>query len=778
MSTEMAVAMRPSALAATIALAFIPALAFAADEAPLPEEKARNTTTLESVEVRADQVERREQSLRRAQHSGTSVTIGRERIEQSNVIGSEDLLRYAPNITLRSRYIGDRNALIGGRSNSTVQGSRSLVYIDGLLISDLLGANFNPPRWGMVSPAEIKDLDVLYGPFSAELPGNSMGTTLQITTRYPRALTATGDAQFFSQSFSDDYGFDGRYNGNRVNATLGQSLERWRWFVAAGRLDTTSHPMQYATQSSFITSGVSSLPLLLGAIGDVDPTGKPRVILGPTGIEDTRQVNAKFKAGFDITDQATLEFVLGYWQNDYQRHAVSFLHDANGAPVFAGNWRLPDGRGIRISESALSPQDGAEEHWQSALSLTWKLSDNWALQAIASDYSIVENRLSSASTRPPAADLGGAGLVSFGDGTGWNTFDIKLDGSLGAHRFRTGLHGDYYVLEQRVFATGDWRSETLGSRTSLFGGKARTAAAYVQDTWQFAPAWELGAGVRFEQWKAFDGVRAVGTGNALPFPERKISAWSPKFSLSRELGQDWILRASMGKAVRFPTVSELFQGTISNNAIVNSDPNLRPERSYSKELALEGKLAGGDARVSLFEDDIRDSLFTQTNFSVTPTISNIQNIGHIRNRGLELSGTWQNVGIDGLSLTASTAFNRPRILDNDNFPGSVGKRAPRIPKTRASAVLSYTPDDVWRFSLAGRYSGRQFDTLDNTDIHPDVFGGVSSFTVFDAKVARKLRGALSLGLGVDNLTDQNVFVFHPWPRRTFFLELRYEENKQ
>jgi len=757
------------------ALALLPMAAHAnTDTADAGRDK--KTKTIAAVEVHADAVERREQRLRHVDHDGSSVSIGRERIAQSNVVGSEDLLRYAPNLTVRSRYIGDRNALIGGRSNGTTTGSRALVYVDGLLISDLLGASFNPPRWGMVSPSEIQGMDVLYGPFSAELPGNSMGTTLQITTRYPRALTATADAQLFTQAFADAYGFKGDYSGERVNASLGESRERWRWFVAASRLDTTSQPMQYATPGSFISSGVGSLPLLTGAISDLDPQGAARVILGPTGIEDTKQVNAKFKLGVDVSDAATLEFVLGYWQNDYQRRAVSFLHDAAGATVYGGNWRLPDGRGIRIADATFAPQTGSERHWQSALSLTWQLSADWALQAIASDYRVAENRLASATMRPPLADIGGAGSVSFGDGTGWNTFDIKLDGHLGAHRLRTGVHADRYVLAQQVYATPDWRGDVLGARSGVFAGKARTEAIYLQDDWQFAPTWTLDTGARYERWSAFDGVRGGGSNTPVNYPVRRISAWSPKLGLHHDFGEIWTLRANLGKAVRFPTVSELFQGAVAGNAIVNADPNLRPETSYSKELALQAQLDHGSVRISLFEDDIRDSLFTQTNLSVTPSVTNIQNIGRLRNRGIEFVGDWRDIGVNGLSLSASLAFNRSRILSNANFPASEGKRAPRIPATRASAVLSYKPDDAWRFSLAGRYSGRQWNNLDNTDIDPQVFGGTSTFTVFDAKVVRTLAAGMTLGLGVDNLTDKNYFVFHPYPRRTIFLELRYGED--
>jgi iron complex outermembrane receptor protein len=760
---------RASRLAVAVAAAFIPAIvpvtAARADEA------SADATNLDSVEVHADAVERREQRLRHVQHSGAHASIGRERSAQSNVVGSEDLLRYAPNLTIRSRYIGDRNALIGGRSNGTTTGSRALVYVDGLLISDLLGASFNPPRWGMVSPAEIETTDVLYGPFSAELPGNSMGTTVQITTRYPRAFTATADATWFSQSFSDSYGFKDDYRGNRVNATLGQSRERWRWFLAANRLDTTSQPMQYATPSGYVANA-GALPLLHGAVTDLDPQNQPRVILGPTGIEDTRQLNAKAKVGVDLGDSATLEFVVGSWRNDYSRHAVSFLTDDADNAVYRGSWRLPDGRGIRIVDSAFVPQQGVEQHWQSALSLTWQLDPAWALQFIASDYRVETNELRSATTAPPSADNGGPGTIALGDGTGWNTFDLKLDGRLATHRLRTGVHWDRYVLDQDVFATDDWDSGDPARRGSVFGGKATTSAAYVQDAWNFAAGWELGAGARYEQWRAFDGVRG-GASTTLRYAPRRIGAWSPKLSLSRELGIDWTLRASAGKAVRFPTVSELFQGSVLGNAIVNSDPNLQPEVSYAKDLSLLGRLGGGDVRASVFEDDIRDSLFTQTNLSVTPSVTNIQNIGRIRNRGIELSGEWRDLLVAGLDLSANAAFNQARTLDNPNFPASEGKYAPRIPKQRAAAVISYRPDDAWRLSLAARYSGRQWNNLDNSDINPDVFGGTSRYALFDAKVTRQLADGVSLGVGVDNLTDYQAFVYHPYPRRTVFVELRY-----
>ena len=108
-------------------------------------------------------------------------------LRAQNLVNPEDALKYVPNLTIRKRYIGDRNALIGGRSFSTLQAPRGLVFMDGYLLSNFLG-RFDAPRWNMIAPEEIERVDVLYGPFSAIYPGNSIGTTVAVRTRRPDEL--------------------------------------------------------------------------------------------------------------------------------------------------------------------------------------------------------------------------------------------------------------------------------------------------------------------------------------------------------------------------------------------------------------------------------------------------------------------------------------------------------------------------------------------------------------------------------------------------------------
>jgi hypothetical protein len=55
---------------------------------------------------------------------------------EKNLFNPEDALESAPGTTVRKRYIGDRNAVLGGRSFGTLQPSRALVFVDGYLISN------------------------------------------------------------------------------------------------------------------------------------------------------------------------------------------------------------------------------------------------------------------------------------------------------------------------------------------------------------------------------------------------------------------------------------------------------------------------------------------------------------------------------------------------------------------------------------------------------------------------------------------------------------------
>ena len=112
--------------------------------------------------------------------------------ETINATDSEDALKYLPSLLVRKRYIGDYNhAVLSTRASGTGNSARSMVFADGILLSNLLGngASFTP-RWALVTPEEIERVDVLYGPFSAAYSGNAAGAVVDYITRMPTAFEA------------------------------------------------------------------------------------------------------------------------------------------------------------------------------------------------------------------------------------------------------------------------------------------------------------------------------------------------------------------------------------------------------------------------------------------------------------------------------------------------------------------------------------------------------------------------------------------------------------
>lgn len=740
-----------------LALLAMPGLACAADGPP-------QATTLAPVMVHASDTQVSETPA-------VSVRITRAQLARQNVTTSADALRFAPNVQVRARYVGDPDAVISGRNAGTLQSARSLVYADGLLLSNLMSNGWDgAPRWGMVAPQEIGAVDVLYGPYSALYPGNSIGTTVLIHTRLPEQLTASASAQYFSQDFHDAYGAGGHYNGRHAAAVLGNKQGRWSWLLSVDRLDNHGQPMQYATARAG-GDPAAAVPVD-GATADRNPTGSPRLVYGANSIEHTVQTQAKFKLGVDLGDRVAALFTLGWWHNHAEDRTRSFLRDANGQPVTSGTvsaygttWTLPP--------TGLAPAANEDTHLLYGAEFNGRLANDWHWTAVASHYDFARAQARSAALPPPVGPTGGPGTIADNAGSGWDTLDLRSSGPLGeSHMLYAGLHGDRYVLDSRVHDASDWRGAADGPLTGAFAGRTQTRAAYLQDVWSFAPEWALTLGARWEQWRAYGGRRADAA-STLRYADRQRSDLSPKAALEWDFAPDWQLRLAYGKAVRYPTVAELFQGSISARTIVGNDPNLEPERDNSLDLTLKQQLAHGHWRVSLFQDRIADTLYTQTDITTTPTVTNVQNIDLTRVRGIEGELALTDVWTSGLDITASMAVNAARTVRDHRYPLAEGKWFPRIPRFRASVLADYRFADGWDASLGIRHSGHQYGTLDNSDF-VDTYGAVSAFTVADAKLRWQFAPRWTASLGADNFTNARYWVYHPYAGRTWVGEVRWD----
>lgn len=707
----------------------------------------------------------------------TTEEVAQPLLEATNVINTEDAVKYLPSIQVRKRYAGDRNAVVASRNSGTIDSARSLVYADNLLVSNLLGNSFAfAPRWWLVMPHEIERIDVSYGPHSAAYAGNSVGAVIVMKTRLPEKFEAHASAQGFTQNFRL-YGTDDDFSGSQASASLGNRHGDLRWFLGLNHFENKGHPQSFVTAAPSTTAAGGGDAIVTGFHQDRDPKGAPRVVMGALSLDRTRQDNVKLKLGYDVSPAARFIYTLGNWRNDSDLSIESYLRNAAGNPVYSGGVNI-GGKRYTLAATAFQPSLRDEEHRMHSLSYRFdpKGEGEWAWEAALTHYDISKDVTRRPTVALPAASGGGAGQIQRQDGAGWRTADLRVDWRPEAGRRRHeaafGYHYDRYTLDDRTYSTANWLTGGAATLSSASAGRTETQALYLQDAMRLAPDWKLILGARYERWRAFDGTRSNATAT-LAYPARQDSAVSPKASLSWQATDDWTLRGALSRAYRWPTVTELFQGTITGTSIVNNDPGLEPEKILSGELAAERDVGAGFLRLSLFQDNFRDALTRQTNTTVTPTVTNVQNVGKVRVRGVETSFRRKDVFLRGLDLVAGLTYADSRILENAQNPASVGKRMLRIPDWRATLAATWRPSDRLDFTLAGRYSGKQHNELDNSDTHRDTFGGASAFLVMDAKLNYRFEQRLALSVGVDNLNNERYYAFHPYPQRTWIARLEF-----
>jgi len=693
----------------------------------------------------------------------TAALIGAARIDKTlNAIDAEDAVKYLPSLFVRKRNYGDTQPVLATRTWGVGSSARSLVYVDDIPISALIANNnsIGAPRWGMLAPGEVADAAMMYGPFSAAYPGNALGGVLLLTTRTPDTAQTTLEQTFAVQHF-DLYGTHGDYPTSQTALNNGGRNGDFHWFVGTRVQNSFAQPLAFITSAS-PPSGTS------GAIAANNKLGQPADVLGAGGLLHTLQKNVTADLRYDFTPVVHARYLVGWWNNDQRSRVQSYLEDAGGAPTFG---KVP---GFASNNYRLD-----EAHLMQALSLKTDTGGAWDFAAVATDYDYLRDRQRSPAGTPGGTQFTPNGRLADFGGTGWSTLDLKgiwRPHGDDANEISFGAHADEYTLNNPTYNTSAWQDSA--TRDSIYTdgeGMTRTRALWAQDAWRFAPDWLATLGARYEHWRAGDGVNING-GVTVNQPAESASGFSPKATLTWEASSAWRITGSLARAIRFPTVSELYQLVSTGSTYTSPNPDLEPERALSGELAAEHVASDGSTlRISLFRENTRDALIAQTSTlpNVAAPVSFVQNVGAVRNRGIEIAFDQHDALLDGLELSGSVTFVDSTITSDPGFAAAVGKHAPNVPRWRATGVATYSPDAHWSFTLAGRYSGRQYSTLDNIGDTPNVFGAFDKFLVFDTRLRYRFDRRLSLALGIDNLNNEKYFLYHPFPQRTWVADVKF-----
>ncbi len=709
-------------------------------------------------------------------YSSPSVFVTEEQVQQYNAITIDDVLQYQPTLVVRRRYIGDPNATLGMRGSNMFQTTRSMVFADGLPLHYFLQSRFSgAPRWSLVATDELETAEVVYGPFNAEYSGNAMGGVVNIKTKLPQEETIHAEAGYFYQPFNY-LSTDENLQGNRQFGSYGNKIGNLSFYTFVNRLENKGQPQTYRGETR--TSIPSGQPIVSGAVNALDQRSREIIYFADSGVEDIQTNLFKMKLGYDFSDDIKGIFTIAYEDRERETTPNNYLRDAAGNVIWGdGSNRSVDasfnGQAFNVRSDRFGVSESNRETLLLGGHLEGKFNKQWRFDTTVSYFDILEDETISSELSPLDPNNTNRGRITEYDDTGWVTYDLKLvnEAFLGNKQlnFSTGYHYENYSLNIQQHNSNNFRSASRDSARSVTGGETTTHAIFSQIGWKFKPSWDAAFGLRYEDWTAEDGYSNTGTlDRTSDQPDRDDSALSPKFSMAYS-PRNWTFRYSLAKAYRFAIVEELYKNVSSFNSTTIADSSLSPEEGLHHNFLIKYTTPNGFSSLNIFRDDIDDVIFNAE--SVADSVTTFLNIDRVVTNGIEFAMERRRIQNSAFDVSFNVTWMDAKIKAFRSNTALEGNDMPRLPEWRANLFTTYHVTDAWDLSLGARYQSDSFGRLDNTDTEEGVFGAQDKFLMFNFKtVYRPASFDGTVAFGIDNLTDDEAFVHHPYPQRTFFLE--------
>ena len=700
-----------------------------------------------------------------------------QKAEGINASTIDDFIKYEPSLVVRRRYIGGPNGTLGMRGSNMFQTSRSMVYADGLPLHYQLQSQYSgAPRWSLVSPDETESVEVVYGPFSAEYSGNAMGGVVNINTKLPTKFVFNAEVGVFQQDY-EYLGNKDTYTGHREFASVGDRFDNLSIYLFHNHLENDGQPMSFRGTSSLSVPAGGETEVT-GAHYSTDTSGKTMLYYGDTGPETAVTDLTKLKMGYEMGDWLA-SFTLAYEERTRETNSpTNYLRDSNGDSVWSGDV-VYDNNLINVKGNHFAVSEQERQTLLLGAALEGPIGKDWTLDTNVSHFDIGKDQSRSSKVNPADPAYDGSGTVSEFDNTGWLTLDIKArtDKFLGDKdmNFISGYHYDHYRLKINSYSSNNYAAGEKTAASASAGGDTTMHAAFAQWGWQFTPQWDVAIGARYERWTTKNGINYNLTdgdpATNLDIPTRTETGLSPKFSLGYAPGNKWTYRYSLARAYRFPITEELYHNEQKTNGTIIADDKLKPEEGLHHNLKFERQLAKGFMRINLFHEVVENVIFNQQiTTSAGEKVSSFLPIDEVTTTGLEFITELDRL-VDGkLDARFNVTWLDSEITRHSSNSDIVGKTMPRMPEWRANLYLTWHFNQDWDSSAGLRYAGDSDNTLDNSDTADKVFGGMDAYTFLDLKASYKVGKNGKLALGIDNVTNETAFVYHPWPQRTYYLE--------
>ncbi len=264
-----------------------------------------------------------------------------------------------------------------------------------------------------------------------------------------------------------------------------------------------------------------------------------------------------------------------------------------------------------------------------------------------------------------------------------------------------------------------------------------------------------------DEWFITDDF-ALTTGLRMTRDENYGTHWTPRLYGVWHATEKFSIKGGVSTGFKAPAlrhaVADWGQATggPGGNAVIMGNPDLKPEKSVSQELALVwDNREDLTSSLTFFNTDFKDKITELDrclNCSATPGghtydfIRDRVNVDRAVIRGAEATSTWQMR--DDLRLSASYTYTYSRQKTGD----FAGKPLNKMPKHMANASLDWDVNE--RLGLWSRinFRGRTSNYLSRTSMSH----GTPSYTFVDAGLNYQVNKNVDLGVGIYNLFDKRV----------------------
>lgn len=199
---------------------------------------------------------------------------------------------------------------------------------------------------------------------------------------------------------------------------------------------------------------------------------------------------------------------------------------------------------------------------------------------------------------------------------------LDPDGDRSAANFlNTEIQTTYSGIEGHIVTFGAYGSYHTVSADTIFGKHSGYGlAAYAQDEWKVMEEIRLVLGARYD-WQRLEGTADDGQVN-------------PKLGATYLLDELSTLRFSVGRGFRAPSIAEVYTTTEAGGVIVQPNPSIRPERSWSYEVGGSTAFAENVfAEASVFQNEFWDLI--EPTFGTDGKVR-FQNVTRARVQGFEV----------------------------------------------------------------------------------------------------------------------------------------------